>query len=61
MIIAKFLLGAFEKLIAPLLAYLKGRSDIENKHLKESNKRMANRPRTNDDLRNGLRKWRDKL
>ena len=59
MIVVNFLLGLLDKLLAPLLAYAKGRADEQNKNLKESNKRMANRPRTDNDVLKRLRDWRD--
>jgi len=37
-------------LIAPFIAYMKGRSDVENENLKEENKRLRNRPRTSSDI-----------
>jgi len=45
------MIGGFaSKLIAPFIAYMKGRSDVENDNLKEENKRLRNRPRTSSDI-----------
>ncbi len=57
----KIILEVVGKFLAPLVFYLKGRSDVENKNLKENNKRLSNRPRTDVDVSNRLRAWRDKL
>ncbi len=59
--ILKFISEVFGKLLIPLTFYFKGRSDVNNKTLKENNKRLSNRPRDLNDRVNRLRKWRDKL
>jgi len=53
-------LGALGKLLAPFLAYTKGRTDAVNDTLKEQNKRLANRPRTNGGVADRLRAWKRK-
>ena len=47
--------------IAPALAYFKGRTDAANKILKDTNERLANRPRTDSDVINQLRSWSKQL
>lgn len=58
-------LSILSKFLAPLSAlwitYTKGRTDEQNKNLKESYKRLANRPRTDDDVIIELRAWSKRL
>lgn len=58
--ILAFIGGLLESLALPMLAYLKGRGDVKSKYIKDQNKRLSNRPRTDNDALNRLRKWRDK-
>jgi len=61
MIVVNLILGVLGKLLAPLLAYYKGKTDADNEALKDTVDRLANRPRSDDDVSNRLRAWKAKL
>ena len=60
-LLLSFLLGAAEKLIAPFVSYLYGRSKEREKQNEEVIKRTTNRPRTNGDVSSRLHKWRKRI
>jgi hypothetical protein len=51
------IVASLSKWVALLFAYSKGKTDVENKNLKDTTERLANRPRTNNDVVVQLREW----
>lgn len=59
--IIKSLIGLVRKLIGPIFFYKAGRTSKEKEILEDENKRLKNRPRTDNDVVVWLSKWRNKL
>jgi len=59
--VIELVLGALDTFLAPLLAYMKGKTDAENKALEDQVERLADRPRTNGGVVNRLQAWKSKL
>jgi len=55
------LMGLVKKFAGPIFFYMAGRSAKEKDDLKDENKRLKNRPRTDNDVVSRLSRWRDKL
>lgn len=45
-----FLGGLLKSLLLPIVAYMKGRDDVESENLKDQNTKLRNRPRTSTDI-----------